>query len=219
MTDKQIEALKLADDLDAEFAHGRISNHTGRKAAQFIRSALAEPTAAENNGGKTGWPPGLLQDDCKDLSKWLSKHPDARRRVREALADHIGDANKMAEQQAQGCDYCNNPQYAGIECKNCGREQPAQQQEPVAVYVGETWCGSVVRLYEDLPLETPLYTSPQPGNPLTDEQIKLIMDGRGEEGDDDYVKPAFDPFGISEDDLMNFARAIEAAHGITGEKA
>jgi len=53
---------------------------------------------------------------------------------------------------------------------------------------------------------------------LTDEQIKLIMDGRGEEGDDDYVKPAFDPFGISEDDLMNFARAIEAAHGITGEQ-
>ena len=41
-------------------------------------------------------------------------------------------------------------------------EQPAQQQEPVAVYVGETWCGSVVRLYEELPLETPLYTSPQP---------------------------------------------------------
>jgi len=42
--------------------------------------------------------------------------------------------------------------------------QPAQQQEPepVAVYVGETWCGSVVRLYEELPLETPLYTSPQP---------------------------------------------------------
>jgi hypothetical protein len=32
--------------------------------------------------------------------------------------------------------------------------------EPVAVYVGETWCGSVVRLYDDLPLETPLYTSP-----------------------------------------------------------
>ena len=53
--------------------------------------------------------------------------------------------------------------------------------------------------------------------PLADEQIKLIMDGRGEEGDDDYVKPAFDPFGISEDDLMNFVRAIESAHGIKGD--
>jgi hypothetical protein len=46
-----------------------------------------EPEARpENNGGKTGWPPGLLQDDCNGLSKWLSNQPDARRRVREALA-------------------------------------------------------------------------------------------------------------------------------------
>jgi hypothetical protein len=40
-----------------------------------------------DNGGKTGWPPGLLQDDCKGLSKWLSNQPDAKRRVREALAE------------------------------------------------------------------------------------------------------------------------------------
>ncbi len=33
----------------------------------------------------TGWPPGLLQDDCAGLSKWLASKPDARRRVREAL--------------------------------------------------------------------------------------------------------------------------------------
>ena len=34
----------------------------------------------------------------------------------------------LAEQPAQGCDYCNHPQYAGTKCKNCGREQPAQQE-------------------------------------------------------------------------------------------
>ena len=52
----------------------------------------------------------------------------------------------LAEQPAQGCEYCNNALYAGTKCKNCGRvteqaaikrdltpEQPAQQ-EPVA------WC-------------------------------------------------------------------------------
>tara|TARA_R110000868_G_scaffold182047_1_gene423029 strand:- start:510 stop:833 length:324 start_codon:yes stop_codon:yes gene_type:complete len=50
--------------------------------------------------------------------------------------------------------------------------------------------------------------------PLTDADIKLVMDGRGEEGDDDYIKPAFDPYGISEGDLIDFARAIEQAHGI-----
>jgi|APGre2960657373_1045057.scaffolds.fasta_scaffold51917_5 hypothetical protein len=44
-------------------------------------------TTTENNGGKTGWPPGLLQDDCKGLSKWLANQPDAKRRVREALAE------------------------------------------------------------------------------------------------------------------------------------
>lgn len=26
----------------------------------------------------TGWPPGLLQDDCKHLSKWLAGRPGAR---------------------------------------------------------------------------------------------------------------------------------------------
>ena len=63
-------------------------------------------------------------------------------------------------------------------------EQPAQQQEPVAVYVGETWCGSVVRLYEDLPLETPLYTSPPASKPwvgLTDEDKAAIYRQADEE--------------------------------------
>lgn len=35
---------------------------------------------------RTGWPAGMLQDDCKPLSKWLASKPDARRRVREAVA-------------------------------------------------------------------------------------------------------------------------------------
>ena len=95
-------------------------------------------------------------------------------------------------------------------------EQPAQQpaQQPI--------CGLDVYLDPNDGLKPKLFPKKpaQPSKPwvgLTDEQIKLIMDGRGEEGDDDYVKPAFDPFGISEDDLMNFARAIEAAHGIKGD--
>ena len=47
----------------------------------------------------------------------------------------------------------------------------------------------------------PLYTSPQPSKPLTDEQIQTI---------------AFE--ALKENwDWLCFARAIEAAHGITGE--
>lgn len=34
----------------------------------------------------TGWAPGMLQDDCRGLSRWLSNRPGARRQVREACA-------------------------------------------------------------------------------------------------------------------------------------
>jgi len=37
---------------------------------------------------KTGWAPGLLQDDERKLSIWFASRPDARQRVREAVA-HI----------------------------------------------------------------------------------------------------------------------------------
>lgn len=35
---------------------------------------------------RTGWPPGMLQDDCRGLSIWLASKPDARMRAREAAA-------------------------------------------------------------------------------------------------------------------------------------
>jgi hypothetical protein len=38
------------------------------------------------HGGRTGWPPGMLQDDSHELSTWLSTRPDARRLAREAAA-------------------------------------------------------------------------------------------------------------------------------------
>ena len=52
-----------------------------------------------------------LEADALDR-KWALEMIAA---IREALAE-------------QGCDYCNHPQYAGTKCKNCGREQPAQDQ-------------------------------------------------------------------------------------------
>jgi len=70
-------------------------------------------TTTENNGGKTGWPPGLLQDDCKGLSKWLANKPDAKRRVREAL-------DKKRPQNC-GTGYCS--------CIECVME-PAQEPAP-----------------------------------------------------------------------------------------
>lgn len=50
---------------------------------------------------RTGWPPGLLQDDCKKLSRWFASKPDARRRVREACAD-IARARQVREGDSHG---------------------------------------------------------------------------------------------------------------------
>ena len=44
------------------------------------------------------------------------------------FANMIKQVIALAQQPAQGCDYCNHPQYVGTKCKNCGREQPAQDQ-------------------------------------------------------------------------------------------
>jgi hypothetical protein len=41
----------------------------------------------EKNGGRTGWPPGLLQDDSKELSRWFASRPDARYQLRRVLAE------------------------------------------------------------------------------------------------------------------------------------
>lgn len=40
----------------------------------------------------TGWPPGMLQDDCRGLSKALAKDPQAKLHVRDAVLRI--DANK-----------------------------------------------------------------------------------------------------------------------------
>ncbi len=36
---------------------------------------------------RTGWPPGLLQDDSRELSRWFASRIDARRCVRERVEE------------------------------------------------------------------------------------------------------------------------------------
>jgi hypothetical protein len=63
-----------------------------------------------------------------------------------------------------------------------------------------------------------LYTHPQPKRePLTDEEVNLFINGRGDEDDEDYVEPTGDGFGLTDEDLFKLVRRVEAAHGITGE--
>jgi hypothetical protein len=54
----------------------------------------------------------------------------------------------------------------------------------------------------------------QPAVPLTDEQANLLINGRGDEGDDDYVEPTGDGFGLTDEDLVKLIRRVEAHHGI-----
>jgi len=81
------------------------------------------------------------------------------------------------------------------------QEQSVSVGEPVAKYIGEDWAGSLVSLYEEIPLGTLLYTTPQQRKPLTDEQIDKAWRSV------DYTVPW-------EQHRIDIARAIEAAHGI-----
>lgn len=45
-----------------------------KAAADAVQAELAKPDADK---GKTGWPPGMLHDDDKNLSRWLSQRGNA----------------------------------------------------------------------------------------------------------------------------------------------
>ena len=95
-----------------------------------MREALAEPDYIEANGGRTGWPPGLLQDDCRKLGKWFAGKPDARQKVREALAGIVEGERMAIEQQqpakfyphkwgkdGERCVICGDKDWMGTSCK------------------------------------------------------------------------------------------------------
>jgi len=110
-------------------------------------------------------------------------------------------------------------------------EQPEPVQEPVAELMHEPdvevlrqqMKGRAQFLRDRGEVKTPqlleiaseLVTPPaQPAVPLTDEQANLLINGRGDEGDDDYVEPTGDGFGLTDEDLMKLIRRVEAHHGI-----
>ena len=48
----------------------------------------------QDERGKTGWPPGMLQDDSHPFSKWLSEKPGAR-----YLASMVAKSIQQDEQE------------------------------------------------------------------------------------------------------------------------
>lgn len=93
--------------------------------AQSVRNLIdwhvrAHPATADGNGGKTGHPPGLLQDDDRGLSKWLAGKPDARRRAREAAAA----ITKCQADRDGDCAHAQCPQHRDNEPCTTGRPCP-----------------------------------------------------------------------------------------------
>jgi hypothetical protein len=147
----------------------------------------------------------------------------------------INEAIKQAEQaQPVAQTHCPEKRKPGgcqLHNLHCGwpkcNEPPKQEQaQTVADKVGRITANvkdmvlrQEIMLYTDdyLPIGTALYTAPPPRQPLTDEEIDLFINGRGDEGDDDYVEPTGDGFGLTDADLVRLVRRVEAAHGITKE--
>lgn len=81
----------------------------------------------------------------------------------------------------------------------------AEKQEPVAWMREDEDCTDCIVWEQTEEHTIPLYTSPPQRKPLTDEQIDEI-----------YFKSSLEVANRC-DDIYDFARAIEAAHGIKGE--
>ena len=112
---------------------------------------------------------------------------------------------------ASDCAVHNEPAYPNGSC-DCG----AQQQEPVAYSYTSRITGAQGFSHHPMPrfIDSeswdikPLYTSPQPSKPLTDDRVWL-----------EYMQ--LWPFRPNDEptlakDILRFARAIESAHGIKG---
>ena len=92
---------------------------------------------------------------------WIVLERKAKAAIREALA----------EQPAQGCDYCNHPQYAGTKCKNCGRL--AEKQAPVQQCMEHGECFGGECIYPDT-------------QPAQQEPVAWAIVGDGEWGEYTY---------------------------------
>ena len=117
---KELDALKrrgvfgdfdgVADALKAAMAEPQDPDSWGAGYEAGYAAGVAEhpaqPVQEPDSGGKTGWPPGLLQDDCRGLSKWLASRPDARQRLREALAEQAQGTDCHAQGIRQRSGYC-----------------------------------------------------------------------------------------------------------------
>lgn len=92
---RSIEAHLALDAAGALVPHGvgglarvLLASAAARLSAALARSGQAASGSQENarSDVRTGWPPGLLQDDSRELSRALASKPDAMVHARDAVA-------------------------------------------------------------------------------------------------------------------------------------
>jgi hypothetical protein len=153
--------------------------------AEELRKALAAHEAAKE---RTGWPADgrMAQDDSRELSKWLSNTPGARRLVDEAA---------KPEPDLLACDIAPRPLSQTL-----ADYHRAMSEGPLHF----TWQDKPHRLVYDLIAAVRYYAAPVAvASPLSDEQLDRLEDGCWD-----------GPSLLARFDKRAFARAIEAAHGI-----
>lgn len=94
--------------------------------------ALTPEPAAE--GRRTGWPPGMLQDDSRELSRALAQKPGARRQADEAAAEIVRRERRAAIAEELRCHLEAIPAFAWAR----------MSEFPTGAACGEWWKVSTV---------------------------------------------------------------------------
>jgi hypothetical protein len=208
------EALKLALSCIKSSVEYKRGNATFVEAAEDVERALAAPV---QNGGVGGCAMcgAAYEDQVIKAPVQSAERGEPVAWVREhELPLAPGDAFSWVETFVHKTPLYMHPAPAA----------PVQEPWGACVY-GRVFVGKLpehARKFsedEGVPIQW-LYTTP-PAAPapeerkrkwvgLTDEQIDLFINGRGDEDDDDYVEPTGDGFGITDADLVKLVRRTEA---------
>jgi hypothetical protein len=190
--------------------------------------AVQEPVAQNNciecaNADSWGLPDKPFCRSCVSNSEWSPLNrssvnpipPPAQPAVQEPdELKHIGEQDSLLDVDERAwhllvenrggcrchisppCGACSNP-ISEEEMNEVGytyTTQPAPQPVPVKTYHdGKPWP-----------------VAPKPWVGLTDAEIDLFINGRGDEDDDNYVEPTGDGFGLTDADLLTLVRRAEA---------
>ena len=92
-------------------------------------------------GGKTGWPAGMLQDDSRELSKALASKPDAKRHAREAA---------QPEQESFSPEAISSTQAAWKMGYDAAKAEQPEQESVTAIRLLTEQCAALIRERDEL---------------------------------------------------------------------